>query len=133
MLTSLRMRLWLVLAGLSGAGAVAAEAFARHRLDAQADAHAIELIGIASKYQGFYALSLIAVLILAEHVGIGFARRTVLVAGWAFTIGLVLFCGGLYAIVGGAPPSLAPIVPTGAALFVLGWLALIITALVGNR
>ncbi len=134
MITTLRLRLWLALAGLSGACAVAAEAFARHRLDSQTDAHTIELIGIASKYQTIHALALLFVLIFAEHlVGARFARGATLTAGWAFAAGLVLFCGGLDALAAGAPPSLILMVPAGGGAFIFGWLALTLAALIGNR
>ena len=134
MITSLRLRLWLFVAGLSGACAVASEAFVRHGLDAQADAHAVELIGIASRYQGLYAALLVLILLLGEHVvGARFARGAILTAGWAFTTGLVLFCGILEALALGAPPSLTPIVPVGGTAFILGWLALAVAALIGNR
>jgi uncharacterized membrane protein YgdD (TMEM256/DUF423 family) len=134
MITSLRLRLWLFVAGLSGACAVASEAFARHGLDAQADAYAIQLVNIASKYQGLYAVLLILILLLGEHIiGARFARGAILTAGWAFTAGLVLFCGVLEALALGAPPSLTPIVPIGGTAFILGWLALAVAGLIGNR
>ncbi len=51
------------------------------------------------------------------------------VAGWAFTAGIVLFSGSLYAlgVTGSAPvPGAAP---AGGISFVLGWAALIWAAL----
>ena len=133
MIVSLRKRLWLAFAGVSGAAAVAAEAFARHGLDPDADAHAIQLIGIASHYQGFHALALIVAAMLAERFDGGLARGAVLVGGWAFAAGLVLFCGGLYGIAFGATPSLTPVVPIGGTAFIFGWLALAAAGILGNR
>jgi uncharacterized membrane protein YgdD (TMEM256/DUF423 family) len=131
MISSPRSRLWLAFAGLNGAVAVAAEAFARHGLDPLADAHAVELIGVASRYQGFHALALVVVVLLADRVSGRLAHGAVLAAGWAFVIGLVLFCGGLYGIVAGAPASLTAVVPAGGTAFIVGWLAL--AGLAGSR
>ncbi len=129
---SIRPRLWLALSGLSGAVAVASEAFARHGLDPTTDAHTIERITIASKYQGLHALALIAALILADRFSAGLSRRATIIAGWAFALGLLLFCGTLDALAAGAPQSLTAIVPFGGTLFILGWLSLALAGVAGT-
>jgi uncharacterized membrane protein YgdD (TMEM256/DUF423 family) len=131
--SSLRSRLWLGLAGLSGGVAVATEALARHGLDAVANAQAIERLGIAARYQELHALALIAVLILADRATGRLGFRALVFAGWAFLAGLVLFGGTLDVLAAGAPAALTALVPIGGSAFILGWLALALAGLAGNR
>ena len=128
-----RFRLWLGFAGLSGALTVAMDALARHRFDASTDAHARELIQIATKYQSLHALALVAVALLAERAGAGWAGRAVTVSGWAFITGILLFCGTLAALAFGCPLAQPALTPFGGAAFMIGWLALLAAALAWKR
>ena len=129
----LRFRLWLGFAGLSGALAVAMDALARHHFDPVADAHARELIQIATKYQGLHALALVAVALLAEPAAGGWAGRAVAVSGWAFVAGILLFCGTLYGLAFACPLAQPALTPFGGAAFMTGWLALLGAALAWRR
>lgn len=129
----LRFRLWLGLAGLSGAMAVVMDALARHHFDPVADAHARELIQIATKYQSLHALALIAAALLAERAADGWAARLTAVAGWAFAAGILLFCGTLYGLAFGCPLAQPALTPFGGGAFMLGWLALLAGAAVWKR
>jgi uncharacterized membrane protein YgdD (TMEM256/DUF423 family) len=113
--------------------AVAADAFAHHRLDAQADAYAIELIHTASHYQALHAVALVVFALLAEQAVAGPARRALIIGGWALVAGLLLFCCGLYAKATDVIPSLAPFVPVGGLSFITGWLALAVAGLLWRR
>ena len=44
-----------------------------------------------------------------------------MLAGFAFTGGLVLFCSSLLALAFGAPPNLSKLAPLGGLLLMLGW------------
>jgi uncharacterized membrane protein YgdD (TMEM256/DUF423 family) len=132
-MTTLRLRIWLGVAGLSGAMAVAADAYARHGLDLQTGAYTIDLIRTASRYQGFHALALVVFALIAEHAGTGWARRALAVGGWALVAGLLLFCCGLYARAAGLPPALAVVIPVGGMAFITGWLALALAGAVWRR
>ena len=50
------------------------------------------------------------------------------VAGIAFAIGLVLFCGSLYALALGSPRAFGAIASIGALAFMVGWGALAFAA-----
>lgn len=119
------MRLWLILAGFSGAVAVAMGAVAAHALSG--DAIAAGLVDKASRYQVIHALALLAVALLAE-------RRPVwpaMVAGTLFVVGSVLFCGSLYALAFHLV-SATPLAPVGGTSFILGWLSLAVVGVVGR-
>jgi uncharacterized membrane protein YgdD (TMEM256/DUF423 family) len=121
-------RIWLALAGISGAVAVGAEAAARHLL-AQ-NAYRLDLAATGGRYGLVHALALGLVAVLAASGAIGGAgRRWLLLSGWCFAAGLVLFCGSLYLLAGGAPAALARLTPVGGLAFIAGWLALAIAAL----
>lgn len=113
-------RLWLGLAGLSGAMAVAFGAYAAHAQQASA---AVHLVDTASRYQFYHALALLALVPLQAP-----GRRLLVAAGLLFVLGTLLFCGGLY-LRGLAGVSLGPLVPVGGTSFLLGWLALLASAL----
>ena len=129
----LRFRLWLGFAGLSGAMAVAMDALARHHFDAGAEAHAVELIRIATKYQGLHALALLTVALLADRAADGWAGRAVAFSGWAFVTGILLFCGTLYALAFGCPLAQPALTPFGGGAFIAGWLALLAAAATWKR
>lgn len=116
------MRPWLVLAALNGLLAVALGAFAAHGLSA--DPYAAGLVDKASRYQMYHGLALLAVAWLASSR----PSRQVHAAGIAFTLGVVLFCGALYAIALGGV-KLGMVAPFGGAAFMLGWLLLGATAI----
>jgi uncharacterized membrane protein YgdD (TMEM256/DUF423 family) len=124
--------LWIVVAALSGAVAVALGAFAAHGLDLSttAGAKAREWLQTGSHYGMIHALAMIGVAALARVglVGGGFATA----AQVLFTVGCVLFPGALYLMAFGAPRWLGAIAPIGGTAFILGWLSLAVAAVM-NR
>jgi len=120
-------RLFLALAGLSGAAGVAAEAAARHLL--AADPHRFELAATGGRYGLVHALALLVVTALAGGAPPGPARRWLAASGWCFAAALLLFPGSLYLLAAGAPPAIAWLTPFGGILFLAGWLALAVAGL----
>lgn len=115
-------RTWIGLGALAGLGAVAMAAVAAHALPTNADAHAAEILRSAIQMQGWHALALLACGLWTERAG-RLAARLTNCAGAAFTAGLLLFCGALYALAlaGIHLPMVAPI---GGSLLMLGWVLL---------
>jgi uncharacterized membrane protein YgdD (TMEM256/DUF423 family) len=115
----------LVLAGLSGAMAVASGAYAAHGL--ANSPQALQWVDLASRYQMYHALALAAVALLQRP-----GARLAPIAGTLFALGTVLFCGGLYAhaLFDMSP---GPLVPFGGTAFILGWLVLATSAAVKSR
>jgi len=74
----------------------------------------------AARYQMYHALALVAVGWLA-------ARRcgwAVNLAGTAFTLGVLIFSGCLYALVLSGQKWLGAVVPIGGSLLIVGWICL---------
>lgn len=106
-----------LLLGLVGASAVALGAFGAHALRDVLDARSTELWHTAVNYHFWHALALA----LAVAMVGGRAKRIAVVA---FVIGIVIFCGSLYALALGAPRWFGAITPLGGVAFMVGWIAL---------
>ena len=125
--------LWLVVAALSGAVAVALGAFAAHGLDLSttAGAKARDWLQTGSHYAMIHALAMIGVAVLAR-TGLA-AGSFATTAQVLFTVGCVLFPGALYLMAFGAPRWLGAIAPIGGTAFILGWLSLAVAAVMTAR
>jgi uncharacterized membrane protein YgdD (TMEM256/DUF423 family) len=104
-------RLWLGLAGLLGLTGVIMAALAAHALPGRITPNALGLVHTAIE---------IGCGILARA---GAGPRRVTIAGSAFALGTVLFCGAVYslALAGLELPAVAP---TGGFLVMAGWIGL---------
>jgi uncharacterized membrane protein YgdD (TMEM256/DUF423 family) len=113
-------RLWVGAGALAGLGAVAMAAFAAHGLQGS-DASARDMVAQAVQMQGWHALALLFCGVWAPRAG-----RLADAAGAAFVIGLLAFCGGVYAVAlfGTRLPNVAP---TGGTLMMVGWLLLFLS------
>lgn len=118
------IRIWLALAGLTGAASVVAGALAVHLAAAPQTA---ALLRTGAIYGMVHAGVLIAVIALAQ--GREPRRGAAAVAGWSFALGIALFCSSLFALAAGAARWVGWITPFGGAGLILGWLALGVLAL----
>ena len=107
-------RLWIGLGSLAGLTAAAMAALAAHGL-ARLDPPALQMVRNAVEMHGWHALALLACGLWAPRGG-----RLVDWAGAAFALGLLLFCGDVYALAL-AGLHLAMLAPTGGTLLMLGW------------
>ena len=106
-------------AGLLG---VALGAFAAHGLKATLAAGMLAVFETGVRYHMYHAF---AVLIVAAAIGhIGNARLLVL-AGWFFFAGILLFSGSLYALALTGTGIMGAITPVGGLLFLVGWACLV--------
>ena len=121
------MRLWLFVAGLNGLLAVMAGAYGGHRLEA-ADSGLRDIFMMAVQYHMWHALALLAVAWLASREE-GKGAVAPRVAGGAFTLGIVLFPGSLYALGLGGSVLVPGAAPVGGGLLMIGWAALMVAAL----
>lgn len=113
------IRVWLALAGLSGALVVGLGAYAAHGLAVEG-AYVASLMEKAMRYQGLHTLALLAI---AGLQAAGLRSRFLCAAGGLFVLGMVLFCGALYGIALAGLP-IAWVTPFGGGAFILGWLSL---------
>jgi len=113
--------LWLFIGALNGLVAVGAGAYGWHSLGG--DEGARKMFEIAVQYQMGHALALLGVAWLATRFE-GRWRIPVHLAGAGFTLGIILFCGTLYAF---GLTGLVPVeggAPLGGMLMMIGWGAL---------
>ena len=106
-----------VLAAGSGALAVVLGAFGAHALRDAPDAAALQTWHTAVEYQFWHTLALLAAALSPPS-----RWRSACVI--ALALGIVTFCGSLYALALGAPRALGVITPLGGACFIAGWIGL---------
>ena len=119
-------RLWMGIGALAGLSAVAMAALAAHGLD-RLDPPSLQMVRNALEMHGWHALALLACGLWVPRGG-----RLADAAGAAFTIGLVVFCGAVYALAldGIRLPLAAPI---GGTLLMTGWILLFVSILLAPR
>lgn len=105
--------------------AVAIGAFGAHGLEGKLDARAMNSFQTAARYQFFHAFGLVA----ASWAFARWGGRGPMFAGIAFGLGLLLFCGSLYALALGSPRAFGAVAPIGGLAFMAGWGALAFAAL----
>ncbi len=121
-MTGLLDRLWIGLGALAGLAGVAMAAVAAHGLSAL-DPAALRMVNSAVQMQGWHAPALILAGIWAPRGG-----RFAHLAGAAFALGLLLFCGAVYSLaLRGVSWGL--VAPAGGVLLMLGWALLGLSAL----
>ena len=116
----LRVRIWLVIAALNGALAVAFGAFAAHGLSQQLDAHALGIFETGARYHMYHALAMGLAALAKQSAG---ARA----AAWSavlFLTGIILFSGSLYALALTGQRLFAFVTPVGGVSFLAGWIML---------
>ncbi|HQT76020.1 MAG: hypothetical protein B7Z80_02405 [Rhodospirillales bacterium 20-64-7] len=107
-------RVWVGLGGLAGFGAVAMAAVAAHVVAPEARG----IVASAVQMEGWHALALLFTGLWSPRGG-----RLADAAGFAFTLGIILFCGAVYYL-GLTGRSLGPVPPAGGTLLMIGWLLL---------
>ena len=121
-------RMWVAAGGVAGCTAVAMAAAAAHALSHRLDPRALEAVRSAVQMQGWHAIALVLVGIwLGRRLGSSAALLANL-AGAAFALGVLLFCGSVYA---GelAGIRIGPTAPVGGILLMAGWLLLAASAM----
>jgi uncharacterized membrane protein YgdD (TMEM256/DUF423 family) len=115
-------RLWVGAGALAGLGTVAMAAYAAHGIGSLDPARQA-MVREAVQMQGWHALALLFCGVWASRGG-----RLVDAAGAAFVLGLLAFCGGVYALAL-FDVHLASVAPVGGTVLMLGWLLLFVSAL----
>ncbi|MCC9622698.1 DUF423 domain-containing protein [Thalassospira sp. MA62] len=115
------MRLSLVLAGVNGALAVGLGAFAAHGMAGTEMDYARSLVEKGAHYQLIHAVALLTVGALIRHLP---GEKIIRLAGFAFLVGIVFFCGSLYTIAFSGIVGFGAVAPIGGVSFIVGWLCL---------
>lgn len=118
--------IFVLLASLLGALAVALGAFGAHALRRRLPQDRLETFETAARYQMYHALALLAVGLNADR----FAQPGLaLAAGWLFAAGSALFSGSLYLLVFSSNRRWGAVTPLGGLCFIAGWVCLGIAVL----
>jgi uncharacterized membrane protein YgdD (TMEM256/DUF423 family) len=119
-------RTFLLIGAVLGFLGVAFGAFGAHALKNRLSPELLAVFETGVRYQMYHAF---AVLIVAAAIGhIGNARLLV-IAGWLFFAGVLLFSGSLYALALTGVGILGAITPLGGVLFLIGWACLAVFAI----
>lgn len=119
-------KLFLLISSLNGLLAVTLGAFGSHGLKTKISEQMLGVWQTAVQYHFYHVFALLGVALLLQQQGI--TSKWLLVSGWGFGVGLLLFCGSLYWMALGGPKWLGPITPLGGLCFMIGWVSLAVTA-----
>ena len=119
------MKNFLFLAGVNGAIAVLAGAFAAHALGPRLDPRMLSAFSTGATYHLVHALALG----IAALVARGAARPRAKIAASLFLAGIVLFCFSLYLLALTGWVGFAFATPVGGIAFVAGWIMLALAGL----
>ncbi|MBO1048951.1 MAG: DUF423 domain-containing protein [Dolichospermum sp. UKL201] len=113
---------FLTIAAIFGGLSVAGGAFGAHALREKISERSLEIFDTGARYQMYHALALLLVAMLMSRLDS--PPTTLLVSGWLFIIGVVIFSGSLYALSLTGIKSLGAVAPLGGLALMLGWAAL---------
>jgi uncharacterized membrane protein YgdD (TMEM256/DUF423 family) len=113
-------RFFFVTACLFGFLGVALGAFAAHGLKTQLDADLLVTFETGVRYQMYHAFALIAVAMAYTK----WPTKGLIISGWMFIVGIILFSGSLYVLSLSGIRSLGMITPFGGLAFLAGWLCM---------
>lgn len=113
-----RQKLFIRIAGITGAIAVVTGAFGAHGLETRLEAEMLEIWETAVKYHFYHVIALFALALAPQAVWDSpWAAR----AGWTFLFGIAVFSGTLYALALSGIGWLGAITPIGGVGLILGW------------
>ena len=108
---------FLLIGSAAGFLAVMLGAFGAHGLRTRLSPDMMVVFETGVRYHMYHALAILAVALMMPTLG-GWLPRT---AGWAFTAGILLFSGSLYALALTGVTTLGAITPLGGVAFLIGW------------
>ena len=116
------MTQWLgTIGAVLGALGVAMGAFGAHALKDKVEPRMLDIWSTATQYQLWHALAIILVAFFASRQDV--VSTSTQVAGVAFTAGVVIFSGTLFALVLTGKTWLGAITPIGGTALIIGWVA----------
>ena len=117
---------FLSVAALLGALSVALGAFAAHKLKEIVSPEAVAVFETGVRYQFYHVFALLFVALVSEKI----SNKWMIWAGNCFIMGIILFCGSLYALTALAIAEsthrtlVGIATPIGGIFFILGWIFL---------
>ena len=115
-------RLLLTLSGCAGFLTIALGAFGAHALKTSLSEYQMGIWETAIQYQMFHTL---AMFICAAILLVKPQLKSINAAGLLFGLGMIFFCGSLFALALGAPRIVGAITPIGGVVWLIAWATLI--------
>jgi uncharacterized membrane protein YgdD (TMEM256/DUF423 family) len=116
-------RTFLLIGSVLGFLGVVFGAFGAHALRSRLSPEMLAVFETAVRYQMYHTFAL---LIVAAAIGRAGDAGLLVMAGWFFLAGILLFSGSLYALVFTNVGMLGALTPVGGVLFLIGWGCLIL-------
>lgn len=117
---TLAQKCLLSLACLMGFVSVAAGAFGAHALKQKLTAEMLSVFEVGARYQMYHAFAICLAVWLSTIV----PGTLLLLSGWLFFVGILIFSGSLYLLAWTDVRILGAFTPIGGVLFLVGWLCL---------
>ena len=119
-------KIFLVIASILGGLSVVAGSFASHALKENLSQYSLDIFQTGARLQMYHSLALlmVAFLLIIEEP----PQSLMLVAGYAFITGIVIFSGSLYALSITGFKWLGAITPIGGVVLIVGWSCLAIAS-----
>lgn len=114
----------LILAALFGMLGVTLGAFGAHGLKGHISEHMLANWHTAVFYHMIHALALLGTALASARL----RQNTVVLAGWFFVTGILIFSGSLYIMALTGMKWLGAITPIGGVSLIVGWLLLLVGA-----
>lgn len=112
---------FLLIAAIFGFLGVAFGAFGAHGLRERLSPEMMAVFEIGVRYQMYHVFALLAVAAAIAHFG---RARLLLISGWSFIAGVLIFSGSLYALALTGTGMFGAITPIGGVGLLLGWACL---------
>jgi uncharacterized membrane protein YgdD (TMEM256/DUF423 family) len=112
---------FLLVAAVLGFLGVAFGAFGAHGLRGRLSPDMLAVFEIGVRYQMYHVFALLAVAVAIAHFG---RTRLLVIAGWSFIAGMLIFSGSLYALALTGTGMFGAITPIGGVGLLLGWACL---------
>src|SRR2546428_2106205 len=110
-------RTFLLIGAISGFLGVAFGAFGAHALRSRLSPEMLAVFETGVRYQMYHAFAVLIVAAAIGHIG---SARLLVITGWFFFAGILLFSGSLYALALTSVGILGAITPVGGLLFLVG-------------
>jgi uncharacterized membrane protein YgdD (TMEM256/DUF423 family) len=111
-------KLFVCLGAMAALLAVVIGAFGAHGLRSRLTPELLAVYHTGVEYHFYHALGIVLIGLLALHLPESAPLRW---AGWAMTIGIVLFAGSLYALALTGVRTFGAVAPIGGVAFILAW------------
>lgn len=104
-------------------------AWASHGAEAVLGPAALRTFETGVDYQAVHSLGLLAVGIFGERI----RGRKLAIVGSLLTVGILFFCGGVYASGLGGPGWITSLAPVGGISLIVGWFALAVAVILDRN